>query len=205
MGYYKDLLAQIEVVERQGFNPYTETYSGRVGQLPTQAGDSGLNTPQTASIDDPVPTNAVTDEMYTQAWGNYGQQQALATQAFQDKYPKVDVSGILNEYSDVKDFSNQNLDEYAKQLTDRYGELKITPDEVKAKSPDYYSTLKTIKQKEQRDQTKGELEQNAEEEYFGFRNLLERRYKTGESFYKYLDEVDDKETLKEFDKKAKTK
>ena len=205
MGYWQDQLVKMETVDAAGFNPFTETYSGRIGQLDTPVVDNGLNTPQNAPTSDPVATNAVTDDMYTEAWGNYGQQQALATKAFQNKFPQVDIANILRESSNRQDFSNQNLDQYAQELTDKFGELKITPDDVKAESPEYYDTLNTIKQKEQKDQTRGELEKEKEDEYFGFKNLLHRRYKTGESFYKYLDEIDAKETLGEFDKKAKTK
>lgn len=35
MGYFGDLLKKIETVESQGFDPYTESYSARIGKLPT--------------------------------------------------------------------------------------------------------------------------------------------------------------------------
>ena len=36
MGYWQEELKRINQVESQGFNPYTESYSTRIGQLSTQ-------------------------------------------------------------------------------------------------------------------------------------------------------------------------
>lgn len=202
MGYYQDLLNKIEIVESQGFNPYTETYSARIGQLETQSMPTQENVVSSPSIDDPV---SQISPQYSQAWIDYGQQQALATKAFQEAYPSVNVGDILKEYSAMEDFSNAELDRYSKQLTEKYGELTITPDEVKEYSPDYYKTLNVLKEEEKRDITKGDVETDDSEELFGWRNLLQRRYKKDESYYKYLDEIDAENTLEKFDKKSKSK
>jgi len=63
MGYYKEQLAKIEAVEAQGFDPYTELYTSRVGQLQTPVPQAEIPqapiqpTTSTAPIDVTQPQN----------------------------------------------------------------------------------------------------------------------------------------------------
>jgi hypothetical protein len=58
MGQFNDMLNKMMIVESMGFNPYIETYSSRMGKIPTQP------TNGTSSDDDPVYSGGQISEAY---------------------------------------------------------------------------------------------------------------------------------------------
>lgn len=205
---FNNILSQILEVDSKGFDATTDSYFSKIDtsspDIPPAKNNqnnqaiSGKNnvstTPQA-----PVRNNQMT---YTEAWDKYGTSQALATKAFQEANKDIDVKSILKEYSQRKDFSNAKLDEYAAELTAKYGDKYAKIDDVKKYSSDYYDVMNTIRKGDTADnkgiasKTKGSKEdQAAKEELFGWRNLLERRFnvnkgedKSKVTYYKYLEE-----------------
>jgi hypothetical protein len=98
MGYYQDLLNQIMEVERQGFNPYTESYSGRIGQLSVPNGTTT-----------PTPTESVLEQPISTPEQPLNITQSFVKAGYDDPFDKfVTESGVV-DYSKLSSVYNQAL------------------------------------------------------------------------------------------------
>lgn len=68
MGYFGDLLKKIETVESQGFDPYTESYSARIGKLPTTTDPTITTQPKTYTAQE--VSKSFTDNNLSEPFGN---------------------------------------------------------------------------------------------------------------------------------------
>lgn len=125
MGYYTDLLKKIETVDAQGFNPYTETYGARIGQLeavsPTNDTnispeiDNSLNTPkiaQNTGIGYSQPTDPPTMQPYQRSEVSEMLKQAGQPDYLEQIRPEdlIDEQTISTVYNAIKENPNLGID-----------------------------------------------------------------------------------------------
>jgi len=120
MRYYQTLLDQILEVEKQGFDPYTETYERRIGQLPVT---NGNNVPPTQESPLEAPVNysqAFTSKGYEDPFGNLSTPEGkLNMSALSTGYNLLQEDpsiGITQE--DYLNYTNTN---YPQLLQNTYG------------------------------------------------------------------------------------
>ena len=221
MGYYTDLRDKIFEVERAGFNPYTESLEGRVGQLSTQS-DTNMPPTQESPLKQPQIATQPVSQVEPQAEevidytkdpkrlvNDYRRAQADVTKALIEANPNIPIVDILNEYASMKDFKNTNLDQYFQELTDKYGEIKLGIDDVNKANPNFYKLQEEIRKADKRGygytiSTRGDKE-GYEPSHFSWRDLLERRGIQGEDArYQYLIDIEGMdEKVKDQDKVSK--
>jgi len=126
MGYYKEQLAKIEAVEAQGFDPYTELYTSRVGQLQTPTPDVNPNISQPQVT---TPTQPTIQPNTTNATQPINVSDVFTTGGFDDPYDGViTTDGNINFPKFTKGY-NDILEnpELAKKITpEQYIEMGNT-------------------------------------------------------------------------------
>lgn len=113
--------------------------------------------------------------------------QKILTELFAKKYPDLDVKALLQESQDKK-YKNTQLDSIANVYTKKYGNLYLTPEEVKSVIPNHYDLLSRLRAPEQGAiNIQGTNIDTAEEPAFGLRSLLEKKgIEEGQPAYAYL-------------------
>lgn len=139
-------------------------------------------------------------------YNNYYDAQAIYTKALADKYPKIPIKDILDNYAKDSTFNHNNMSKYVKNLQDKYGDIYLDENDIKnLVSEGYPNILDLDKEVKNSDAeafgtivgTKGKKENALGK--FGFRMMLERAYPKGETPYKYLKEKADGGYFDEYD------
>jgi hypothetical protein len=119
----------------------------------------------------------MTDTDVVNLYDSMKKDQALLTKAFQKKYSNVPVSDILTGM-DGNTYSRVNTNELSQPYKTKYGDVYLTPEEVKAIAPNYYANKSAYesylgsKGGVKKSVTKGEKEKQQTEEGFGFSNII---------------------------------
>lgn len=204
--YYRNLRDKIFMVEQQGFNPYTESYETRIGQIeatqptnpnePIKPDESDESTKQAVESDKPAGESNKTFDDLVKLHNDYRQEQAKITQVIAEENPNIPVQDILQKYSDMAEqgnFSNYLLDKYTQELTKEYGELLVPANRVQEISPNFYQLQQQLREGDlewakNTINTRGDKE-GKEPSYFGWRELLEQRPGTTRIKYDYLENI----------------
>ena len=177
MGYWQEELKRINQVESQGFNPYTESYSTRIGQLSTQtngnvppAQESALKQPEItpqANIDPVVVTANQPNQTMSDYFIQSGNDDPFATMSDNGK---INLSTLSTGYNVLLNDPNapytpqQYIDrvnnEYVQELQNTYGKVNykviINPDAILGFNP-----------QEKKEEPKLEFEQQKRSKYKG--------------------------------------
>jgi hypothetical protein len=223
---FNKMLDDILKVEQEGFDATRESYFQRIAPSDTSipnGADNSLNMPKIAPntnlgtnvTQEPVSSlnYQPSESEYTSAWQKYPQSQARVIGALKQKYPDVPINDVLVEAKGIENFQNSMSQEYAKPYLEKYGDIYLTPEEVKKADPEYYDLINTLRAGDiargygSSSTTRGNKEDITAEDKFGWQHVLQRRItkdnkgNVTEPYYYYFREED----VKNKDKKQKNK